>query len=283
MVATAKKKTVERLAKDIQAAKTTAVVSITNIPSKQFQQIRKKLSSDVKLRIIKNSLTRLALEKAGVKNLADHVNGPTGLITTGLNPFKLSKLINSCKTKAPAKAGSISPYDIVVPKGDTPFPAGPVIGDIQKAGIKAKIQGGKIVVTENSLVVKAGSVVPAEAAGILARLGITPMEIGLGLRAAIEDGVVYAGDVLNMNDDMVKARIAQAYRNAFNLAFNAGVYTRDTIKLQLQKAHMDAISLSYNAEIVNKETISYFLAKANAEAKALSALVPEVQAEQPKE
>jgi large subunit ribosomal protein L10 len=279
MVSTAKKKTVDGLVKEIQSAKTTAVVGITNIPSKQFQQIRKKLKGDIKLRIVKNSLILRALEKAGVKGLAEHVSGPGGLVMTSLNTFKLSKLINSCKIKAPAKAGSISPSDIIVPKGDTPFPAGPIIGDVQKAGIKAKIQGGKIVVTEESLVVKAGQMVPAEAAGILARLGITPMEIGLDLRAAFEDGVAYSGDILNMNDDVLKAKIAQAYRNAFNLAFNADIYTKDTIKLQLQNAHLKAMSLSYNAEIVNKETVSYFLAKANAEAKALSALIPEKTAE----
>jgi large subunit ribosomal protein L10 len=279
MVSNSKKKVVENLAKEIGSAKTTAVVSITGIPSKQFQQIRKKLKGDAKLTIVKNSILRLALKKSNTEALGEHAQGPSGLITTSLNPFKLSKLINSCKTKAPAKPGSISPCDILVPKGDTPFPAGPIIGDVQKAGIKAKIQGGKIVVTEDSLVVKQGAPVPAEAAGILARLGITPFEIGLGLSAAYEGGIVYPKEVLNIDESATRARIVEAYRNALNLAYNARIFTKDTSKLFLQKAHSDAINLAFNAKIMNKETIEYFLAKANAEAKALSALVPETPKE----
>jgi len=42
----------------------------------------------------------------------------------------------------------------MIPAGDTPFKPGPIIGDLQKVGIKAKIQGGKIVITDDSLVVK---------------------------------------------------------------------------------------------------------------------------------
>jgi len=137
MVATWKKKTVEALAKDMGSAKTTAIVGVMGMPSKQFQQIRKKIKGDVKLRMVKNNIIKLALEKAKMQNLENHVKGPCGILTTNLNPFKLSKLISSCRTKAPAKAGSIAPCDIIVPKGDTPFPAGPIIGDVQKAGIKA--------------------------------------------------------------------------------------------------------------------------------------------------
>lgn len=277
MVATSKKKTVESLAKEINTANTTALVSIVDIPSKQFQHIRKKLRGSVKLTIVKNNLIALALDKAKMQNLAGHMKGPSGIITTNLSPFKLSRLLGSCRTKAPAKAGSISQCDITVPKGDTPFPAGPIIGEVQKAGIKAKIQGGKIVVTEDCLVVKKGDAVPAEAAGILARLGITPVEIGLGLNAAYEKGVVYAGDVLSIDEESTKARIVNAHRSALNLAFNAGVYTKETVKLFIQKAHAGAVNLAHNAGVLNKETIGAYLAKAEAQAKALHAIIPEAK------
>lgn len=284
MVATWKKKTVENLVKEINSAKTIALVGITNIPSKQFQQIRKKLKGDINLKIIKNNIIKLALEKANIKNLAEHIKGPNGLVTTNLSPFKLSKLINACRTKAPAKAGSIAPCDIIVPKGDTPFPAGPVIGDIQKAGIKAKIQGGKIVVTEDSLVIKNGDAVPAETAGILARLGITPFEIGLELSAAHENGIIYTGGVLSIDEKSTKTNIVKAYKNAFNLAFNANIYTKETVKLLVLKAYFEALNLAYNAEIMTEETIEFYLAKANIQANTLMALVPKTpEAEKPKE
>ncbi|MDD5112342.1 MAG: 50S ribosomal protein L10, partial [Candidatus Altiarchaeota archaeon] len=233
------------------------------------------LKDEIKLRVVKNSIIKLALEKAKLNDLAKHVDNQSAIITTNLNPFKLSALISSCRTKAPAKAGSIAPCDIIVPKGDTPFPAGPVIGDVQKAGIKAKIQGGKIVVTEESLVVKMGGVVPAEAAGILARMGITPFEIGLDLKAAYDGSMVYSGDVLNIDSSKTKANIAKAHMNALGLAYTVKIFTKDTTKLFIQDAYRNAINLAYNGNVYTKETIEGILAKAGWQASALSALVKE--------
>ena len=133
--------------------------------------------------------------------------------------------------------------------------------------------------TEDSLVVKQGKSVPAEAAGIIARLGITPFEIGLDLNAACEGGVVYTSDILTIDEESTKAKVVKAYQNAFNLAYNANVYTKDTVKLFMQKAHSEALSLSYSAKIVNKETIQFYLAKANAEASVLKAKIPETTGE----
>ncbi|MDD5111528.1 MAG: 50S ribosomal protein L10, partial [Candidatus Altiarchaeota archaeon] len=84
MVATWKKKTVDALAKDIAAANTTAVVRVSNIPSSQFQQIRKKLKDEIKLRVVKNSIIKLALEKAKLNDLAKHVDNQSAIITTNL-------------------------------------------------------------------------------------------------------------------------------------------------------------------------------------------------------
>ena len=47
-------------------------------------------------------------------------------------------------TPAPAKEGQLAPFDIVVPKGPTPFGPGPIIGELQKIGLPAAIEAGKI-------------------------------------------------------------------------------------------------------------------------------------------
>jgi len=275
MVATWKPKEVEELAKKMSKSKVVGIVNIEGIPSKQLQQMRKSLKDKAEIRVSKKNLITRALEKAKLKGMTEHLNGSLGIVFSDSDPFKLSKIIESGKISAPPKAGSISPQDIMVPAGDTSLPPGPVIGDLQRAGIKAKIEGGKIVVTEDSLVVKEGDVISPEAASALARLGIEPIEIGLKLKAAYESGTIYTSDVLHIDEAETLGRIQMAYTNSLNLAMDAGIYNKVTIPLLLSDAHQKALNLATNAEILTKETIKTILSKASAHASALKSLIPE--------
>jgi large subunit ribosomal protein L10 len=280
MVATWKKDVVSGLSKQVKSHKVVGVVDISNIPSKHLQDIRKKLKGTADFLIARNNLLMRALDKGGVKGMDGYLKGPSGLIFSNLNPFQLEKLIYGCKTNAPAKPGSVAPFDLIVLAGDTGLPAGPVIGDFQAAGVKAKIQGGRIVVTENSLLVKGGERVDAKVAAVLTRLGIEPREITLKLNAAHEDGVIYAGDVLHIDERETIAKLQGAYRKAVNLAYNAGYYNKETVELFLYNAICKARNLMINAKIINRETISIYLGRADAQANALKAALPlELQAE----
>jgi large subunit ribosomal protein L10 len=274
MVATWKEDTVDELASNIKSNKVVAVVSIKGIPSKQLQNMRSKLKPDVKLKVTRSTLLAKALESSKIKGLAEHLDGPCGLIFTDLNPFKLEKLLYESKSNAPAKPGNVAPFDLVAQEGDTGLPAGPLIGDLQSAGIKAKIQGGKIHVTERSVVVKAGDKVSQEAATALTRLGVEPMEIVLRILAAYEDGTVYGADILHIDDVKTRSELNNAYRSSFNLAFNAGIFTADTTELLITDAVCKARNLMINAEIVNSETVGIYLEKADAHAKSLKSALP---------
>ena len=282
MVAPWKPKEVEELAKKMSKSKVVGIVNIEGIPSKQLQQMRKSLKSKAEIKVSKKNLITRAFEKAKLKGMTEHLNGSLGLVFSDSDPFKLSKIIESGKISAPPKAGSVSPQDIVVPAGDTSLPPGPVIGDLQQAKIKAKIEGGKIVITEDSLVVKEGDVISPEVASALARLGIEPIEIGLELKAAYESGTIYTSDVLHIDEAETLGRIRTAYANSINLAMDAGIYNKVTIPLLLSDAHQKALNLATKAEILTKETIKTILAKASAHASALKSIIPE-PAPQPEE
>jgi len=282
MVAPWKSKEVEELAKKMSKSKVVGIVNIEGIPSKQLQQMRKSLKSKAEIRVSKKNLITRAFEKAKLTGMTKHLNGSLGIIFSDSDPFKLSKIIESGKISAPPKAGSVSPQDIVVPAGDTSLPPGPVIGDLQQAKIKAKIEGGKIVITEDSLVVKEGDVISPEVASALARLGIEPIEIGLQLKAAYEDGTIYTSDVLHIDEAETLERIRTAYANSLNLAMDTGIYNKVTVPLLLSDAHRKALNLATKAEILTKETIKTFLAKASAHASALKSIIPE-SAPQPEE
>ena len=273
MVATWKIKAVEELADRMSKSKVVGLVSINKIPSSQLQQMRKKLKGKADIQITKSSVIRRACEKADLKGLDAHVKGAVGVVFADTDAFKLSKLMKTTRTTAPAKPGSIAEKDITIPAGDTPFKPGPIIGDLQKVGIKAKIQGGKIVITDDSPVVRKGGVISADLANVLSRLGIQPVEIGLNISAAYENGMIYTGDVLGIDSETTLARIQEAQMLSLSLAYNAGVYNKETIKLFLRKAFTEGMSLAINTEVVNKETIELLLAKANMQMQSVAAQI----------
>ncbi|VVB51148.1 50S ribosomal protein L10 [uncultured archaeon] len=274
MVADWKTKELKHLVSKIKAAKVVGVVNIEGVPSKQFQSMRRTLGKDVEIRVARKNIISRALHDAKVGSLGDHVSGSSGLILTNLDPFKLEKRLKQCEVAAPAKAGSLAPFDIVIPKGDTPFPAGPIIGELQTVGIKAKIEAGKIVVKEDSPVVKQGEPISPQLATVLARLGIEPVTIALKLNAAYDGQLVYTSDVLHVDAETTIAKLADASRNAFNLAVNAGIVNSKTIEYFITEASKNARNLAINAEIVNKQTVDVFISQANAHAKALFASLP---------
>lgn len=275
MVAAWKQELVDGMAADFKKYPVSGVVSISGVPSKQFQQIRATLRDDVKIVITRKRLIERAMKKAKVEGLDDFLEGSVGLVFTELDPFQLERKIYSCKSKTSAKPGQTVEEDIVIEEGDTGLPAGPIIGEIQAAGIKAKIDGGKIVVMKKSVAVKAGEEVTEEIAPVLKRLGVEPIDIMLQIKGVTDGETVYTADVLHIDIDEVFGQFSTAHQQAFNLAYNAGYFTKDTLPLLLQKAFMESLNLALNAEIITKDTLPTFIGKANAQAKALKALVPD--------
>jgi len=272
MVADWKIEMVEELAEKASQANVVALVNIEGIPSKQFQRIRKSIRDVAEVKVTRNSVIRRSLEKARLKGLEDYIHGPMGIIFSDLDPFKLSRALESTRTFSPAKAGSISPKDILIPAGDTPFAPGPIIGELQKVGIKAQIKGGKIVITEDSLVVKKGERISADMANILTRMGIEPIEISFDISAAYENGIIYTKEILKIDEKKTLSDVKNAYINALNLAVNARIYNSATIRYLLRDAFSKAVNLGINADIPNKETIKTILARASSKAMALKVI-----------
>ena len=84
--------------------------------------------------------------------------------------------------------------------------AGPAIGELQKAGIPASVEGGKIAVKKDTVVVRAGEKISKEVADALAKLGIEPMEIGLDLLAVLDGGTIYKKDILFIPKEKFKSQ-----------------------------------------------------------------------------
>jgi large subunit ribosomal protein L10 len=284
-VAPYKKQLVDDLAARCAEARVVGVANIHGIPAPQFQAIRKKLSGRATITVAKNNLLRLAFERASAKKpelvqLGETIEGQTAVVTADINPFRLFRELEATKTRAPARGGEVAPEDLWVRAGETPFKPGPVVGELQKAGIPAAIERGKVVIRQDKLLVKVGQRIPRDVAQQLARLEIYPLVVGLDLRGAYEAGTVFRREALGIDDATVRSQIAQAGREALGLALEIAYPTRETIGPLLAKAYAQALGLAVESEFPTKESIPFLLAKAHAQMLALAARVPEAADEE---
>ena len=254
--------------------KVIGIVEIGGIPAPQMQQMRKNLHGIASIRSAKNSLLLRAIDEAekevkGLSGLKELIAGQSAVIATDMNPFRLFAKIKATRTMAPARGGEIASHDIMVKAGDTSFKPGPVVGELQKAGIPAAIQEGKVVIKTDKVIVPEGEKIPKDAAQMLARLEIFPIEIGITLHAVFENGDIFKPDVLDIDIDEFFGRVQQASSNAFNLAVETGWVNELTIKPLIMKAYNNAFALALEQGVVNKETIKHLISKAHANMSAL--------------
>jgi len=265
---------VKKLTDLFTSKKVVGIVEIGGIPAPQMQQMRSNLHGTTNIRSAKNSLLFRALDEAekqikGISGLKELITGQTAVIATDMNPFKLFGQIKTTRTMAPARGGETAAHDIMVKAGDTPFKPGPVVGELQKVGIPAAIQEGKVIIKNDKVIVPEGEKIPKDVAQMLTRLEIYPVEIGMTLHAVFEDGSIFKPDVLDIDVDVFIGRMSQASSNAFNLAIESGWINGLTIKPLLMKAHHNAFTLALEQGLINKETIKHLISKAHSNMFAL--------------
>lgn len=269
-----KKDEIEDIKKLITTHSSMGIIGVHGIPSNQLQLMRKSLRGIGNLKMCRNSLIDRALDESApdVKLMNKYVEDQTALLFTNENPFKLFKILEKGKTSAPIKAGAVSPKDIVIEKGPTSFPPGPIVGELTGAGIPAGIEGGKVVIRQTKTVAKKGDVVDAKLASILSRLEIHPMELGLNLRAVFEKGMIYESKILSVDETTYTNNLTLAVQHAFNLSVNSAYPAKATINTLLTKAASQSRNLAINAEIIIPEIIDVLLGKANAQMMSVARL-----------
>ena len=267
---------IEQLTNLLTENKIIGIAEIGGIPGPQLQKMRENIREKAQIRSAKNSLICRALDDAekkvkGISGLKENINGQAVIIATDMNPFTLFKEMKTTRTMAPAKGGEIATHNIEVKAGDTPFKPGPVVGELQKAGIPAAIQEGKVVINTDKVIVPAGEKIPVDVAQMLTRLEIFPIEIGMTLNAVFEDGSIFKPDVLDIDFDKFRSQLQQASSNAFSLALETAWINKSTIEHLLQKAHSNAHILALEKNIYTKETIKQLLSNANASMLSIAA------------
>ena len=275
MVSNTKKELVASLTKAAIDNPVVGVVNVAQLPAQQFQKMRRTLrEKGVSIVVARKKLMVRALEESGQENitkLVENMKGIPGLLFSTSNPFVLYAILQKNKSEAPAKAGQVSPKDIVVKEGPTNFAPGPIISELASVGIKTKVDAGKLAIIADTVVAKEGDEISANLAAMLKRLDITPMEIGLDLVAAWEAGFIFKSKDLAIDEEQFASDITAAAQWAVNLAVEVGFPTAETLPLTIQKAQREAVNVAVEAAILNEDTREAILAKAQREAAAVEA------------
>lgn len=281
-----KPKLVEEMKNLIITSKTIAILDMTKLKAGPKFKIKNGMLEHAKFKMARKPLLERALKesgKEGVEKLLEKVDGSVELVFSDLDPFKLYAEVKKNRAKAAAKVGDVVPDDVVVPKGSTGIPPGPAITVLQKAKLKTKVEGGKIAVIKDTTVIKAGDTVNEDVAAVLALLNIQPIEVGLNMPAAWEEGMIYGRDILDVSPEEYAQKVEAAVHASINLSVNIAWPTPDNAVLLLQKAFIEARSLAMESNMLDATIIGDLLAKAAREAAALESLVPEAPKEEPKE
>ncbi len=270
-----KKDEISEIKKLSEEYKLTGLVDMYGIPARQVQDIRRNLKGKAELRMTRNTLIEHALGEMGgeIKDLGGKLDGHSALIFTNVNPFKLYSMLEKTKTKMAARPGELAPTDIVVEKGPTSFKPGPIVGELQQAGIPAAIEAGKVTIRETKTVVKEGQEISKKLADALAKLDVKPMDVGLLLQAAFFEGTVYESDVLAIDEVAFYNNIITAATQAFNLSLNASIPTKDTAADLLTKAVREARNVAVEAAVVSNDVMDAIIGKAQSQAMALQSVV----------
>ncbi len=271
---------VEAIKDILKEYKSIGIASLKKVRASQLQELKKSMAGKVRLRVLKNTLMKLAIEEmdqAELKKLEEYLDGSNVYLFTDLNPFKLALLLEHGKVKTTAKSGDVAAMDVVIPSGNTGQPPGPVISQLNAVGLPTRIESGSVWVSKDTLVVRKGEVINERLAGVLSKLGIKAVELGLSMRAVLDNGLMIVGDQLKVDVEGTRKSIEASNAAAFALALSIAYPTKDTIAPLLQVAHQKAVALSVGAAIPTKDTIADIIRKANAEMTSLSGAVEKVK------
>ena len=253
--------------------KVMSIIQMRKVRSTQILPLRKTLKDNVEFVCVKDKVAAKALASLdipGVKEMIGDLKGQIMFIFTDMSPFKLNVLLAKNKIMMAARGGDVASIDIVVPAKNTGIAPGPMLTEFKEAGIPTKIDQGTIWIAKDSTPVKKGEAINEKLASILGKLDIKPVEAGISLYSALEDGLKYAEAEMVIDVEKVRDQFAQAHQEAVSLSIEAAYVTSDNISQILSKASQYAHSLSVESEFLTDETKEQILQKADAQAKGVA-------------
>jgi len=241
-----KRRIVNRLYENFTNYKQCLVVKLENVTSNQVQQTRlalrqKKLGDMV---CGKNTVVKKAIDirmnppkeddpdfefRKGlytkipqIEKLLTLCKGKVGFIFSDAAVFDLKPLIESNKISAPAKVGTISPVEFIIPPGPTGMDPSQ-ISFFHTLNISTKIQKGQIEITKEFRVLEKGKKIGNSEAAILAKLNIKPLSFGMEILYVYDNGTILTPEVFNLNPEDLVGKIRNAANQLAAISLGLGL------------------------------------------------------------
>ena len=269
-----KKDRVSQLTDIFNSEGVVAVVDVSGVPASNMIDMRNTLRDRMSITMAKKSLMKIAWVDSGrpadeFDSLLYGAEQPCVVHSSSMNAFEIFSELEKTRQGRPAKAGEKFPEDVTIPAGPTEFGPGPIVGEFNAVGIPAKIDKGKVAIQKETTF-EQGQEISADLGIMLSKLGINPIEIGLILTGAIEDGHIFYSSDLDLDTDGLRQDIISGTSGAFNLACNVGWFSSITTPTLISKASGEALSVAIEAGIINDETATIIISKAKNSALALA-------------
>jgi len=250
-----------------------ALVRMEKVRASQLLPLRKKFKGEVEILSIKDKVAKKALatlDIPGIEKMIGTLKGQCLFMFTNMSPFKLNVLLGKNKIFLAARGGDVSSIDIVIAPKNTGVAPGPILTDFKDAGVQTKIDQGTVWIAKEARPAKKGDVISTKLATLLGKLDIKPVQAGIILHAALEEGLQYAKEDLTIDVDAFRDEIARAHQEAIALSIEAAYITPENIKQILAKAAQSATSVSVESGYITDDTKEQILQKADAQAKGLA-------------
>jgi large subunit ribosomal protein L10 len=251
-----------------------ALSKMSKVRATQLMTIRKKFRNDIKIRVIKNRVAQRSFQKlnnrGGLDYLSKELEGQCALLFTNISPFKLNLIFDKNKVFLPAKGGDIATKDITIPAGNTGISPGPVLSEFKEANVATKIDQGTIWVSKDTVVARSGSIITQKLASLMSKLNIKPIEAGISISLAIEQGLVLKENDLRINLAEYRDELNRSFHAAISLAIESSYPNTETIGYLITKANQNAMALATESGYLSPDTVQLILAKANANSQIIA-------------
>ena len=230
------------------------IVSVDNVGSKQLQDTRSALRGKAEILMGKNTMMRKVIKEFVEENpgtpaekLIETCRGNVGFVFTNGDLGTVREVIEGNTRPAPARVGVVAPSDVIVPKGPTGCDPGQT-AFFQTLQIATKITRGQIEMVNDTHLISEGEKVSASQAALLQKLSIEPFTYGMVLRKVYDNGSLFDAKVLDITDEVLTAKFADALSKIASISLVLGYPTQASVPHSIANAYKAILSVTIQLE-----------------------------------